>query len=59
VSGGRDWRLTLWWPGKVREAIDVQMTDSEVSVVRWSPDGKHLVAGERNGRITVYELVTR
>jgi WD40 repeat protein len=59
VSGGRDWRLSLWRPGKVREAIDVQMTDSEVSVVRWSPDGKHLVAGERNGRLTVFELVTR
>jgi WD40 repeat protein len=59
VSGGRDWRLSLWRPGKVREAIDVQMTDSEVSSVRWSPDGKLLAAGEKKGRLTVYELVPR
>ena len=40
VSGGRDWRLTLWRPAKTRQPIDVQMLDSEISVVRWSPDGK-------------------
>jgi WD40 repeat protein len=59
VSGGRDWRLNLWRPQKAREAIDVQMLDSEVSMVRWSPDGKFVVAGERQGRITLYELVAR
>jgi WD40 repeat protein len=59
VSGGRDWRIALWRPVKTREAIDVQMTDSELSVLRWSPDGKLLVAGEKNGRLTVYELVAR
>src|SRR3954469_21176373 len=35
VSGGRDWRVALWRPGKAREPIDVQMSDSDVSVVRW------------------------
>lgn len=59
VSGGRDWRIALWRPTKAREPIDVQMTDSELSVVRWSPDGKFLAAGEKNGRLTVYELVSR
>jgi WD40 repeat protein len=59
VSGGRDWRLTLWRPGKARDPIDVQLVDSEISVVRWSPDGKFLVAGEKKGRLTLYELVTR
>jgi WD40 repeat protein len=59
VSGGRDWRLSLWRPAKTRGAIDVQMTDSEVSSVRWSPDGKFLVAGEKKGRLTVFELVSR
>jgi len=59
VSAGRDWRLTLWRPSKAKQPIDVQMLDSEISVVRWSPDGKRLVAGERNGRITVFDLVTR
>jgi WD40 repeat protein len=59
VSAGRDWRLTLWRPAKAKQPVDVQMLDSDVSVVRWSPDGKRLVAGEKQGRITVFELVAR
>jgi WD40 repeat protein len=59
VSAGRDWRLTLWRPGKAKQPLDVQMLDSEVSVVRWSPDGKRLVAGEKTGRLTLFDLVTR
>ena len=42
VSAGRDWRLTLWRPAKAKQPIDVQMLDSEISVVRWSPDGKRV-----------------
>jgi len=59
VSGGRDWRVALWRPGKTREAIDVQMTDSEISVVRWSPDGKHVAVGEKQGRLGIFDLVAR
>jgi hypothetical protein len=35
------------------------MLDSEVSVVRWSPDGKRLVAGEKTGRLTLFDVVAR
>jgi len=59
VTAGRDWRLTLWRPAKAKQPIDVQMLDSEISVVRWSPDGKRVVAGEKNGRVTVFDLVSR
>jgi len=59
VSGGRDWRLTLWRPGKATQPIDVQMLDSEISVARWSPDGKRLAVGERKGLVTMFELVAR
>jgi WD40 repeat protein len=59
VSGGRDWRLALWRPGKASEPIDVQMTDSEISVVRWAPDGKRLAVGEKQGRLTIFDLVAR
>ena len=57
VSAGRDWRLSLWWPGKAKQAIDAHLTDSEPSCVRWSPDGRHLAVGERKGKLTVFELV--
>ena len=59
VTGGRDWRLTLWRPGKATQPIDVQMLDSELVASRWSPDGKRLVVGEKTGRVTLFELVAR
>jgi WD40 repeat protein len=57
VSGGRDWRLTLWLPGKAKQALDAHLTDAEPSCLRWSPDGRHIAVGERKGRFTIYELV--
>ena len=59
VSGGRDWRLTLWRPNKATQPIDVQMLDSGISVVRWSPDGKRVAVGEKKGRVTIFDLVAR
>ena len=59
VSGGRDWRLNLWRPGKATQPLDVQMLDSEISATRWSPDGKRLAVGEKNGRVALFELVAR
>ncbi|HTU67167.1 MAG TPA: WD40 repeat domain-containing protein [Steroidobacteraceae bacterium] len=59
VSGGRDWRLNLWRPGKSTQPLDVQMLDSEITATRWSPDGKRLAVGEKKGRVTLFELVAR
>jgi WD40 repeat protein len=58
VSGGRDWRVALWLPGKAPLPLDIHMTASEVSALRWSPDGRFLAVGERGGRLTLYELAT-
>ncbi len=58
VSGGRDWRLSLWCPGKTTHALDAHLASSEVSVVSWSPNGERLAVGEKSGRLAVYELVT-
>ncbi|HKT75039.1 MAG TPA: WD40 repeat domain-containing protein [Steroidobacteraceae bacterium] len=58
ASGGRDWRLVLWSPGKSTRAIDAHLVDAEVSVLRWSPDGRFLAVGARNGQLAIYELVT-
>ena len=59
VSGGRDWRLNLWRPGKATQPLDVQMLDSEITATRWSADGKWLAVGEKKGRVTLFELVPR
>jgi WD40 repeat protein len=59
VSGGRDWRLVLWRPGRAREPIDVQMADAEISALRWAPDGKRVAVGEKQGRVSLYEMVAR
>jgi WD40 repeat protein len=57
VTGGRDWRLSLWLPGKATTALDAQLTVAEPTCLRWSPDGRFVAAGERNGRLSIYELV--
>jgi WD40 repeat protein len=59
VSGGKDWRITLWLPGKESQAVDGHLTSSEVTATRWSPDGKLLAVGEANGKLTIYGLVTK
>lgn len=56
LTGGRDWRISLWQPGKYPAALDAHLTDSEPSSVRWSPDGKLVAVGERNGTLSIYEL---
>ncbi|MFO1427716.1 MAG: hypothetical protein U1F11_12255 [Steroidobacteraceae bacterium] len=57
VSGGRDWRIALWCPGKAKQALDAHLADSEPTCVRWSPDGRHVAVGERQGGLTIFELV--
>lgn len=57
VSAGRDWRLSLWLPGKANVALDAHLTDSEASCLRWSPDGRYVAVGERKGKLTLYALV--
>ncbi len=57
VSGGRDSRVSLWWPGKADQAVDAQPAGSGVTAVRWSPDSRFIAVGERTGRLTIYELI--
>ena len=57
VSGGRDWRISLWLPGKSATALDAQLADSEPTCVRWSADGRFVAVGERRGRLAIFELV--
>lgn len=59
VTGGRDWRVALWRPGKTAQPLDVHLQDSDVTAVRWSPDGKRVAVGERKGGVTIFDLVAR
>jgi WD40 repeat protein len=59
LSAGRDWRLTLWLPGKEKQAVDAHLTGGEITALRWSPDGKQVAVGEAKGRLTIYELEAR
>lgn len=58
VSGGRDWRVSLWAPGKSPKSVDAALTKSEVTVLRWSPDSRFVAVGERQGQVGIYEVVT-
>jgi WD40 repeat protein len=57
ASGGRDWRLSLWLPGKTTQAVDAHLASEEITVVRWSADGRLLAVGGAKGSLALYELV--
>lgn len=60
ASGGRDWRLVLWRPGPgkagAQQPLDVQLLAGPVSLLRWSPDGRHLAVAQSSGRLQLFEL---
>ena len=55
VSGGRDRRLLLWRVGS-DNATDAQLLADECTLVRFSPDGRWLLAGDARGGITLFEF---
>lgn len=57
ASAGRDWRISLWHPGKETVALDAHLSSGEISALRWSRDGRQLAVGESKGRLTLYDLV--
>lgn len=59
LSAGRDWRLTLWSPGKEKQAVDAHLTGGEITAIRWSADGKRVALGDAKGRLTIYDLESR
>lgn len=59
VSAGRDWRISLWQPGKETIATDAHLTSGEVTAIRWSPNGQQLAVGDSKGRLTFYDLASR
>lgn len=56
ASIGRDWRLSLWQPGKFESDLDAHMTAAEPTVLAWSPDGLQIAVGMQSGHIGIYRL---
>jgi WD40 repeat protein len=56
ASGARDHRLALWRPGMAADPLDADLLGGEVALLRWSPDGRWLAAGDGGGQLSVYEV---
>jgi len=58
ASGARDHRLALWRPGASTDPLDADLLGGEVALLRWSPDGRWLAAGDGGGQLSIYEMAT-
>lgn len=58
ISGGRDWRLSLWRPASTAQALDAHLLGAPVCALAWSPDSRLVAAATENGEISLYALAT-
>lgn len=58
VSGGRDWRLSLWRPGSTTVALDAHLLGAPVCALAWSPDSQRVAVASENGEVALYALAT-
>jgi WD40 repeat protein len=58
ATAGKDWRVSLWLPGKSTLALDAHLADAEPALLSWSPDGRTLLLGEQSGRLAIFQLET-
>jgi WD40 repeat protein len=56
VSGGRDWRLSLWRPASTTQALDAHLLGAPICALAWSPDSRRVVAASENGEVSLYAL---
>lgn len=56
ASGARDGFVLLWLPHHSNGPALIAREDSEITTVRWSPDGLQLAYGTASGRIAVHTL---
>ncbi|MGD9598734.1 MAG: WD40 repeat domain-containing protein [Steroidobacteraceae bacterium] len=56
VSGGRDWRLSLWRPGTTTQALDAHLLGAPVAALAWSPDGRRVAVATDNGEVALFTL---
>lgn len=56
ASGGRDCRLLLWRPGFSAEPLDADLCTAEIALLRFSADGRVLLAGDGDGGLRIYSV---
>lgn len=56
VSGGRDGIVLLWLPQEDTDPALIAQRESEITTVRWSPDGHSLAFATAQGEVTVCQL---
>jgi WD40 repeat protein len=56
ASGARDGFVLLWLPHHSDSPALIAREESEITAVRWSPDGLHLAYGTSTGHIAVHSL---
>ena len=56
ASGARDRRVLLWQPAQGTSPGDADLLGEEVALLRWSRDGRQLLAGDRAGVLSFYAL---
>ncbi|MBV6424313.1 MAG: hypothetical protein NAOJABEB_02123 [Steroidobacteraceae bacterium] len=56
VSGGRDWRLSLWRPGTTTQALDAHLLAAPVASLAWSPDNRQVAVATENGDVSLFAL---
>ncbi len=56
VSGGRDGLVLLWLPQSSPDPALIAQRESEITAVRWSPDGLSLAFGTADGEVAFCRL---
>lgn len=54
ATASRDCRLLVWRPGLTSEPVDADLFGDEVALLRFSPDGRLLLAVTRGGEATAF-----
>jgi WD40 repeat protein len=58
VSGARDGFVLLWLPHHSDSAALIAREQSEITAIRWSPDGLRLAYGTASGRVAIHSFTT-
>ncbi len=59
ASGARDGLVLLWLPHQARTPALIARKESEITTIRWSPDGAHLAYGTAQGHLAIHQLNTQ